>query len=146
MNFDETQAIKILVFQCKALIATIERSLNDSTTKEIGRYASFKTYAMEYNNLVQKVERALKLTSPAFTTFILEKMPGWGDSVWPLQKQYMESTLLESKSLLAYLEAATDFSEDEFSNLENFIKTRLRAAIFSIPEKRFKFKTQLKPF
>lgn len=135
MNFDETQAIRILVFQCKALIATIERSLNDSATMELGRYASFKTYAREYNDLVQKVERALKLKSPAFNTFILEKMPGWGDSVWPLQKQYMESVLLESKTLLAYLEAATDFSEDEFSNLENFIKTRLRAAIFSTPEK-----------
>lgn len=38
-------------------------------------------------------------------------------------------------TLIALLEKEIDFIDDEYTNLENFIKTRLRSTIFSPPEK-----------
>lgn len=38
---------------------------------------------------------------------------------------------------MTYLESATDFVEDEFENVANFIKSKLRASIFKAPEKEF---------
>ena len=37
--------------------------------------------------------------------------------------------------MIALLEKEIDFIDDEYTNLENFIKTRLRSTIFSPPEK-----------
>lgn len=55
--------------------------------------------------------------------------------MWGTQKEIIEDVSLSIGFLLSYLEGATDFVEDEFENITNFIKSKLRASIFSEPEK-----------
>ena len=57
------------------------------------------------------------------------------DTIWPIQKEIMESVFLSTGMLLTYLESATAFAESEFDNIENFIKSNLRATIFATPQR-----------
>jgi len=135
MEIDKTKWIKLLIFQCKSLKKNIERTLNDNGTKETGRYSSFRTYAGSFNNLASDVCTELRIPRESFPVYNLDEMPGWGDSVWPYQRQIVESVLMGTDFLLSYLEAATEFSDDEFSSLENFFLTKLRSVIFTKPIK-----------
>lgn len=135
MQLDKTNYIKMLIVQCKALKLSVERTLSDSATKENGRFATFGTYAAQYNGLAINVVDVLNLDKRTFPTFNMDKMPSWGDSVWPMQRQIIEAVLLNTEMILSYLESATEFSEDEFLNLENFFKIKLRSAIYDKPDK-----------
>ena len=135
LNLDKTKITKLLICQCKALKNSIERSLGDANTRASGRYASFATYAGQYNNLASDVCRVLELPRECFANYDTENMPSWGDSLWPHQRQIMESVLLGTDMLLSYLEADSEFSDDVFSDLENYIKTRLRPVVFTKPAK-----------
>lgn len=135
MNIERNNYIKMLIVQCKTLKNSVERTLNDTSTAESGRFSSFKMYAVQYNGLATNVTEVLEIDSRTFATFDIEKMPGWGDSVWPMQRQIVEAVLLNIGFVLSYLEVETDFAEDEFANLDNFLKTKLRTVIFDRPDK-----------
>lgn len=135
MEIDKTKRIKLLILQCKALKKSVERTLDDKVTKETGRYSSFKMYAAQFNNLASEVCMELEIPRRRFVEYQLNEMPGWGDSLWPYQRQIIESVLMGTGFLLSHLEAATEFSDDEFSSLENFFLTKLRSVIFTKPTK-----------
>lgn len=135
MNIDKTKYLKMLMVQCKVLKSSVENTLNDTATKESGRFASFKTYAGQYNGLAKNVMDILELDQRTFAVFDVDNMPGWGDTVWPMQRQIVEAVMMNIGIVLSYLEAETDFTNDEFTNLDNFIRTKLRSAIFEKPAK-----------
>ncbi|BCN32620.1 PD-(D/E)XK nuclease domain-containing protein [Anaeromicropila herbilytica] len=135
MNIEKSNYIKMLISQCKTLKNSVERTLNDTSTMESGRFSSFKMYAVQYNGLAKNVTDVLEIDSRTFVTFDVEQMPGWGDSLWPIQRQIVESVLLNIGFVLSYLEVETDFADDEFTNLDNFLKTKLRAVVFDKPDK-----------
>lgn len=134
MGIDKKKRIKTLIFQCNALRNSVERSLQDTATLETGRYASFKTYAKRYNEIAKSVLVELR-PDISMSYYDIDKMPEWSDSLWPHQRQIMESILLETDMLLSYLESESDFLEDECDSLENFIRARLRSCIFCMPTK-----------
>lgn len=131
-KFDTTQAIKLLICQTKTLERSVNRTLNDSATEAHSRYVSFKTYANMYNNIASE---AAKLLDCPFNLYDTKSMRGHMDTLWGTQKAIMESVALQAGILLSYLESATDFAEDEFENISNFIKSKLRTAIYTQPEK-----------
>ena len=53
----------------------------------------------------------------------------------PTQKRILEQVLLSAKMLLSSLEESVDFIDDEFDNIENFLQSRIRTAIYQKPEK-----------
>lgn len=111
------------------------RTLNDSSTNASGRYSSFKAYAEEYSFLAIEVCKALNLYNERIITYDTNKMAGWADTVWPQQKAVIDSLIVYTDTLIAFLEKELDFADDEYSNLENFIKNKLRSSIFQKPEK-----------
>ncbi len=133
-SLENTREIKVLISQIKALCNMIHEILNSTNTAETGRYAGFKDMAMVYNDFAIRAKAVLKV-STMFYTFNLDEIPSWGDSVWPTQKRIMEQVLLSSKMLLASLEEGVDFVNDEFDNIEYFLQSRVRTAIFQKPEK-----------
>ncbi|WP_028829049.1 PD-(D/E)XK nuclease domain-containing protein [Proteocatella sphenisci] len=135
MNIEKNNHIKMLIFQCKTFKNSVERTLNDTSTMESGRFSSFKMYAVQYNLLAKNATDVLEIDSSTFVKFDIEQMPGWGDSVWPIQRQIVESVLLNIGFILSYLEVETDFADDSFANLDNFLKTKLRAVIFDKPDR-----------
>lgn len=110
------------------------RTLNDSSTIATGRYASFKKYAEEYGYLAREVYEALELSNERIPCYDTTKMKGWADTFWPQQKEIIDSLVVYTDTLIAFLEREIDFINDEYSNLENFIKNKLRSIIFTPPE------------
>lgn len=142
MDIDKKKRIKTLIFQCNALRNSVERSLQDTATLETGRYASFKTYAKRYNEIAKSVLVELR-PDISMSYYDIDKMPEWSDSLWPHQRQIMESILLETDMLLSYLESESDFLEDECDSLENFIRARLRSCIFCMPTKEIEIQNAI---
>ena len=133
-TLDETKELKILLAQIKGFNDTVQGILHDTNTPEIGRYSCFGDMAHTYNDLAECTKKLLKVPSLIYT-FEIEKIPSWGDSVWPVQKKILEQVLVSGKMLYSSLEANMDFADDEFDNLENFIHSRLRTVIFGKPQK-----------
>lgn len=135
LDIERTKQIRYLLLRCKTLKESMVRTLNDSATNEAGRYSSFKTYAEEHGFLACEVCKALELNNERIPYYDTGKMKGWADTVWPHQKQIIDSLVVYTDTLIALLEKEIDFLDDEYTNLENFIKNRLRSTIFSPPEK-----------
>lgn len=133
-TLDETKMIKVLLSQIKALRDTIQDIMTNEHMVEHSRYVSYKDMAYTYNDLAEQARLLMKVPS-MFYTFNLDKMPGFGDTVWPVQKKILEQVLVSTKMLYSCMESSTDFADDEFDNLENFIQSRLRTVIFDRPQK-----------
>lgn len=134
-NYDKSMALKMLISQAKILEKNVDRTLNDSATEAHSRYVSFRSYAEMYNNIARETEKVLGLPANSFSSFHTDKMGSYMDTLWGTQKQVVESVSLQTGVLLTYLGSATDFVEDEFENVANFIRSKLRASIFKVPEK-----------
>lgn len=135
MDIEKSKQIKYLLLRCNSLKENMIRTLNDSSADVSGRYAAFKTYAKEYNYLADEVRNFLKLYSTRIMYFDVDKMKGWADTLWPQQKEVIDSLLIFTDSLIALLEKEIGFIDDEYTNLENFIKNKLRSLMFSKPER-----------
>ena len=135
MDIERTKQIKYLLLRCKSLKENMVRTLNDSSTNEAGRFSSFKAYAEEHSYLASEVCKALNLINERIPYYDTKKMKGWADTVWPQQKEVIDSLVVYTDTLIALLEKEFDFIDDEYSNLESFIKNKLRNTIFTQPEK-----------
>ncbi|MGN0500771.1 MAG: hypothetical protein ACI4HK_06470 [Ruminococcus sp.] len=135
MDIERTKQIKFLLLRCKSLKENMIRTLNDSSTSVTGRYSSFKTYAEEYSHLAYEVNKVIDLSKERILLYDVNKMKGWADSVWPQQKEIIDSLVVYTDTLIAFLEKEIDFIDDEYTNLENFIKNKLRSSLFTQPEK-----------
>lgn len=134
-SLEKSRAIKLLLNQAKSLKANVERALIDSATPAHSRFVSFKMYAETYNSLAIKVIKELKLPPDTVVGFDTARMKGAGDMLWGSQKQITETVAVFTDQLITFLEDATDYIEDEFDNVSNFIKSALRASMFSFPDK-----------
>lgn len=132
-SYETTRKIKLLITKAKNLDKNINRTLNDSATESHARYVLFKTYAEVYNSLLRQAEDILGWPKGSTHSFLTNKMKAPGDTLWSTQKSIVEAVALYNSMLLANLENAVDFAEDEFDNLANFIKSKLRSTIFSQP-------------
>lgn len=133
-TLDETKMLKTLLSHIKALRDTIQDILNNQQAAEHSRYVAYKSMAQTYNDLVEQAKVFIKIPSLIYT-FKVEEMSGFGATVWPMQKQILEQVLVSTKMLYSSLESTIDFADDEFDNIENFLKSRLRTVIFDKPEK-----------
>lgn len=135
ISYDKNKAIKLLISQAKTLEKNVQRSLNDQVAESHSRYVNFKNYAEMFNSIAREAEKALEIPKDTFPAFLTSEMRSHMDTLWGTQKQVMEMVSLHIGMLLTYLESATDFVEDEFDNFTNFIRSKLRASIFSAPTK-----------
>lgn len=135
MDIERTKFIKMMLSRCRALKDSAVRTLNDTSVKESGRYSAFKTYAEEYTNIVYLIAEKIDLSAEKLRVYDVENMKGWGDTVWPQQKGVIDSIVVYIDILISLLENEVDFVDDEYSNLENFLKTKLRTVMFEPPSK-----------
>jgi hypothetical protein len=133
-TLDQTREIKVLLNQIKAFQDVIQGIINNKEAAEHSRYASFRDMANIYNDFANHVKVMTKVSS-MFYTFQLDNMSSYNNTLWGEQKRILEQVLVATKMLYATLEGNVDFVDDEFDNLENFIKSRLRSVIFDRPQK-----------
>ena len=125
----------MLISQCENLKRAVEKTLDNTMTNEIGRYSSFRIYAEQYNKLADSVSDVLEIERNSFDKLCLENMPSWGDSLWPQQLQIIEAVYILVGNLLSGLEAENSFADDEFLNISNFIRNKLRTVIYKKPDR-----------
>lgn len=135
MDIKRQQDIKCLLARCNSLKSIMLRTLSDTSVNKAGRYSSFKTYAEEYSFLVHEVAKVIDLKDERIIVYDTTKMKGWGDTLWPQQKQVIESLVIYTDTLITLLNREDGFANDEYSEVEDFIKNRLRSCIFESPEK-----------
>lgn len=133
-TLDDARKLRVLMSQIRAFRNTIQGILSNSSASEVGRYSSYKQMAYTYNDFAESARKILKVPT-MFYTFNMNEIPPYGDLTWPQQKMILEQTLLYAEMLLSGLEGTTDFIDDEFDNIENFLQSRLRCVIFQKPEK-----------
>lgn len=134
LTLDETKEVKVLLNQIRAFESTVDSILNNEKAVEHSRYASYLDMARIYNDLANQVKKVLKISTMLYT-FETEKMQGYTSTLWGQQKIILEQVLITTRMLRASVEGSADFADDEFDNLENFLKSKLRTAMFEIPEK-----------
>ena len=135
MDIERSKQIKYLLIRCESLRDSLESVLKDSSTNESGRYVGFKMYSEEFNHLADEVSRFININNECIISYETGSLNGCMDTVWPQQKQVIETTLLYTNALIALLNKEVDFVENEYSNIESFIKSKLRKAVFDIPDK-----------
>jgi len=132
LSLEETNSIKVLIEQVRALRDTIVEIIKSENTAEHSRYVYYKDMASMYNDLANQTMVILKVPSIIYT-FKTENMRGYMDTLWGEQKRILEQVIVSTKMLYASLEGNIDFADDEFDNLENFIQSRLRSIVFGMP-------------
>lgn len=107
---DKANIVRILISQARALEASVNRVLNDTTTQPQSRYVSFKQYAIRYNDIARETEKSFGLPYGSFAVYKVNEMKSYMGTLWGTQKQVVESVSLEIATLLTYLES-TDMKE-----------------------------------
>lgn len=134
-SFDTKRAVRILLNQAKTLNQNAERVLNDTYSPAKSKYIGFKMFAETFNTIARETEQILGLPVNSFSEFSTQQMGSHYETHWETQKQIVEAVVLKTGLLLTYLEDATDYVEDEFENISNYILGSLRSTMFSIPDK-----------
>ena len=142
-SFDTNKQIKMLINQAKTLQSNVDRALRDTSTEIHSRYVGFKMYAETYNHIADEAEKVIKLPHNSFSHLRTDVLRSYMDTTPITMKHVIECVSIEVGLLIAFLESATDFAEDEFENLSNFIKSKLRTSIFTIPEKEIEVQNAL---
>lgn len=140
MEFEKTKKIKLLLNQSKTLSKIIKTTLSD-TSDVVGKYNSCVEYAKNYNRLLKRSYNILDNTEDLVIYELKNLSPD--NMTWPQQKTLMESVLTNLEFLLSNLSSSLEFVEDEFNNLENFIRTKLRSALFISPERELDIQNAL---
>jgi hypothetical protein len=133
-NLEERKMMKVLLSQIKSLRDNIQSIINNHQAAEHSRYVSYKEMASVYNDLAEEARVLLKVPA-LFYTFEINQMGDFINTIWPQQKKIMELVLANTCILYSAMEINMDFVKDEFDNLENFIKSRLRTVIYEKPDK-----------
>ena len=133
-SLEKNKEIKILILQIKSFCEVIQGILDGTNAIESGRYASFKDFAITYNDFAREARKLLGGLH-SIKTFNIDVIPSWQDSLWPTQKRIMEQTLLDAKLLLSILEGSVDFVDDECNNIVDFLNAHVREVIFQKPER-----------
>jgi hypothetical protein len=132
LTITEVKEIKTLILQAKGLEKTIDDILSRDGM-EANRYTSFKSMALIYNDLAARAGSVMKIGN--FYKMNTEVMKEWADTLWPTAKSILETVLISTRILISSLESNIDFVEEEIDNIESFIKSKLRSALYEAPEK-----------
>jgi hypothetical protein len=114
----------------------LEKTIDDILTREgmeANKYSSFKSMAHIYNDLAERAGKVMKIGS--FYRMNTEEMGSWSNTVWPIAKNILETTLISTRILISSLESNIDFVEEEIDNIGSFIKAKLRSVIYDVPTK-----------
>jgi hypothetical protein len=116
-----------------ALQRAMESSIRLDDPANMWKYSGFRDFARKYNQLLQVIA-AETLLPPVLDSYNMEKMPGFGDTVLPQQKQLFDGVFANVSVLRAVLEGKIGLVEDATVALRDFFQARLRSAIFRVPE------------
>lgn len=99
MTDPTAQDLHSLLVDVEALKEAIERIMN-GTTEDFAKWVAFKDFARNHQILAN---RYFALTGEPAPFYDADKLKGWGDTVWPMQKQIVDGVYTELVTLHARL-------------------------------------------
>ena len=117
-----------------ALQRAMETMLHSDDRDNVWKYASYKRFARKYMHVVALVGSEITLP-PILDFYDVDKIPGSSHTVAMQQKELFEDVYANLSLLRAFLESEADVLGDQIQNLRDFLQSRLRSAIFDIPER-----------
>lgn len=116
-----------------ALHRAMESSIRLDDPSNMWKYSGFRDFARKYNQVLQVIANELSLP-PVLDMYDMEKMPSFGDTVLPQQKQLFDGVFANVSVLRAMLEGKIGLVEDATVALRDFFQARLRPALLRVPE------------
>ena len=116
-----------------SLQRAMETMLQAERSDNIRKYGGYKQFARKYMQIINLMSREIQLPL-IFDHYDIEKMPGGGDTLPYQQKEFFESVYANLSLLRGFLETEIGIVDDEILALRDFLQSRLRSAIFEIPE------------
>lgn len=129
--------LKRVLSHTNAILNAMRQSISSANglgDGEIWKFSSYKLFASQYNSLLAQARSALS-EEINLGQYDVEKIPFKTDLTWPNQKEIFDSVFLNVLLLKSILEQEIGYAEDETENLKDFIASRLRRAIFGIPDR-----------
>ena len=120
--------LKLLVSLQRAMETMLQAEGSDNMRK----YGGYKQFARKYMQVVEFIGR--EKLPPIVDFYALEKIPGGGDTLSSQQKEIFESVYANLSLLRGFFETEIGIVDDEILALRDFLQSRLRSAIFNIPE------------
>ncbi len=120
------------------LATSLQRSMEETTLRDersdnIWQYTGYKQFARKYVTILNFINYDISLP-PLFDSYRIEKMPSFGDTLPDQRKEIFENVYANLSLLRSYLETRLDTIDDQMLSLRDFLQSRLRSAVFEIPE------------
>lgn len=131
MDNSVKEALREALLTVTALKTSMEHALRSDPTA-VWRHSSYRQYMRKYNDVVAHVQALAPIKAPV-DVYNLDKVPHFGDTVMPVQKELFESVHANLAILEAYLTAKVDLPGEKAEGLRNFFEANLRKAIFQQP-------------
>jgi hypothetical protein len=116
-----------------SLQRAMEVAIQAESPTNVWKYSGFKQFARKYVQILQEIAAHIPLP-PIFDTYDIEKMRGSTDTIAHQQKDVFESVYANVSILRGFLEGKLGVVEDQIAGLLDFLRGRLRSAIFNKPE------------
>ena len=121
------------------LTTSLQRAMEETTLRvegsdNIWQYTGYKQFARKYVTILNFINSDISLP-PLFDSYRIEVMPGFGDTLPDQRKEIFENVYANLSLLRSFLETQLDTFDDEILSLRDFLQSRLRSAVFEIPEK-----------
>lgn len=117
--------------QCYNMVEALHQAMDASRNAQ--RYSGFKQFARKFQQIASLVTSEIDLPK-VIDVWDAETLPRRSSTRIFQQQEYFEGTYVNLVILKAYLETQTGIVDDEIQVLRDFFKSRLRSAIFEIPE------------
>lgn len=120
------------------LTTSLQRAMEETTLRgegsdNIWQYTGYRQFARKYVTILDFINSDISLP-PLFDSYRIEKIPGLGDTLPDQRKEIFESVYTNLALLRSFLETQLDTIDDEILSLRDFLQSRLRSAVFEIPE------------
>ncbi|MCY3902279.1 MAG: hypothetical protein OXF76_03860 [Caldilineaceae bacterium] len=124
--------------ECLKFTSSLKHAMEETTLRvegsdNIWQYTGYKQFARKYMSILDYIADVISL--PPFLDFYnMEKIPSLGDTLPDMRKEIFESVYANLSLLQSFLETQLDTIDDEILSLRDFLQSRLRSAVFEIPE------------
>jgi hypothetical protein len=130
---ERKEQVKRMLRKANALLEAMRFSVERASPDDVWRYGSYKTFCRQYQDLAQAAIPLIPRDTVLYG-FNPDKIPGNMDTIASQQKEYFDSTYASTLMLKALLENEISFADDETLKLMDFLQSRLRTVIFSVPD------------
>ena len=129
----DKERLRQLLVATKSLQGAIRDVQSSVSGHAIDNWVGYKQFAIKYTQLAKLVNEEIEL--PSFIeVFDVDRMPGSDHLLPNNQKEIFEAVIIQLSLLIGTLETHIGVVDDEIFALRDFLQSRLRSAIFTVPE------------